>query len=204
MEFLRVYWPSLLGSLLVLLHLATLFRRTGSDGPGAAGRADRLFSLVVTLLLFVLLLGAQAANRGAFRSLAERERRSAGAEQALQRANQEWSLRLVSAESARDSLRFALDSLHPVPFEGIVLAGDEPVRGARVSLFRREKRRDERERTLARDIATDREGRFRTEIPALPGGAAIRIEVDADGFSPVKRWLSPPLPGRPVTIRLSP
>ena len=112
MEILRVYWPSLLGLLLFLLHLIVFLGRHAREGIPADGssRGDRFFSLLVSVLLLILLLGAQIANRTAYRDLAAREKRSIGAEEALSRANQEWSLKLLRVERERDSLRTALDA----------------------------------------------------------------------------------------------
>ncbi|MBN1825760.1 MAG: carboxypeptidase regulatory-like domain-containing protein [Candidatus Eisenbacteria bacterium] len=213
MDFLRVYWPSLIGLLLVLLHLGVLLGRSGgrtTEGRGS-DHGDRVFSILVSLLLLILLSGAQVANRNAFRALAERERRSDGAEEALQRANQEWSLRLARAEGERDSLHAALDAIEEgarekFHFEGLVLNEEDggPIRGARISLFRRAGGRTGRERAVARDLLTDGEGRFRAEISRLRSGEALRLEVTAAGFAPAKEWVPPSLPEGPVTIRMRP
>ncbi|MFH1278845.1 MAG: carboxypeptidase-like regulatory domain-containing protein [Candidatus Eisenbacteria bacterium] len=210
MDWIRVYWPALIGVLVVILALVVLLSGGAARKSFRERNRDGIFLLALFGILLLLLAGSGAALRRSVGELQTLRESATRESEDLRRQSQEWSLRFSLVQAERDSLRNRREREEEdgeaVRLEGRVVReeGSAPVPDARVRVLRRDPTKHVKDRILVESLALEPDGRFSLEVPRLGERGVYRIEAFADGFETATLWVAPPDAGKPVEIRLVP
>ncbi len=215
MDWIRTYWPTLLGVLLCLYFLLIAFRREGGGEAVSRWRLFRernregAFFAGILILFLLLLVGAQLGMRRTAGEYARFEERTGSWGESIRAENQEWSIRYRRLEVERDSLRSALERIEEMEdafrLEGEVVdeATGRPIPSAQIAVFRYDPDRKVRNRLVAREISCDERGRFSVQSTRPGPAGSIRLEIRADGYPPSEKWIPSAELESPHTFSLS-
>lgn len=208
MDWIRVYWPALIGVLVVLLALLMLL-------PGGSGRKsfrernrDGTFLLALFGILLILLAGSGAALRRSLAELGTTRESAARESETLRKESQEWSLRFALVSAERDSLRNRKEreeeDRETIRLDGRVIEeeGGTPLKDTLLRILRRDPTKQTKDRLLADSLGTGPDGRFSLDLPRLGERGAYRIDASAAGYRTSTLWVAPPDAGKPIEIRL--
>lgn len=207
MEFLRVYWPALIGLSVVLLAATLLLPGPGRP-PFRERNRDGAFLLALTGVLVLIVAGSQAALHRTAREFATFREGSVRDAESVRAESREWSLRYSFAEAERDSLRRTLETAEEgrstIRLRGRVVdrATGEAVPGARVRVVRHDPSKHAKDRVLADSLRCGADGAFELEAPSLGPRGVYRVDASAEGFAAADAWVGAADAAEPVVIRL--
>ncbi len=214
MEFLRTWWPTVLGIAVVLYYLTTVLRHRGATFSRLElfrrRNEDGLFTLFVFAILIALVFGAQLTQWRSVQAL--RAIRTDGSNEiaGLRKNSQVWSLKHRVALASLDSLRLAQELADELqgqrPISGVIRHGGtgDVIDGATITLARHDHTLHSKVRIVADRVKCDEEGRFQVLAPALGPNGRLRAVVTADGFRAEEFWLDKGAFTEPLSVELSP